>query len=112
MCSSDLLDRPFALTDATFARVIAEAGIPVIVDFYADWCGPCRMMAPEMDAFAATHVGRVFVTKVDTDRNQATAGQFGIRSIPTVIRFDGGAKVAEQAGAMRLPQIEAFAGVR
>ena len=106
-----LLDRPFPLTDASFARVMAEAGIPVVVDFYADWCGPCKMMAPEMDAFAVKHAGRVFAAKLDTDRNQATATLFNVRSIPTVIRFDGGKKVAEQAGAMRLPQIEAFAGV-
>ena len=98
-------------TDANFKSEVLDSDKLSIVDFWAEWCGPCRMMAPEMDAFAAKHLGRVFVAKVDTDRNQATAGQFGIRSIPTVIKFDGGAKVAEQAGAMRLPQIEAFAGV-
>jgi thioredoxin 2 len=106
-----LLDRPFPLTDETFARVIAEAGIPVLVDFYADWCGPCKMMAPEFDAFATRHAGRVFVAKLDTDRNQATSQQFGIRGIPTLIRFEGGAKTNEQSGFIRLPDIERFAGV-
>lgn len=106
-----LLDRPFPLTDATFARVIADAGIPVIVDFYADWCGPCKAMAPELDSFAGKHAGSVLVAKLDTDRNQATAQKFNIRGIPTMIRFSSGAKTAEQSGAMRLPEIEKFAGV-
>ncbi len=106
-----LLDRPFALTDATFARVIEEAGIPVVVDFHADWCGPCKMMAPEFDAFASKFAGRVFAAKLDTDRNQETAQRFNVRGIPTMIRFEGGAKTAEQSGAVRLPDIERFAGV-
>lgn len=106
-----LLDRPFPLTDATFARVIAEAGIPVIVDFYADWCGPCKAMAPELDSFARKHAGSAFVGKLDTDRNQATAQQFNIRGIPTMIRFASGAKTTEQSGALRLAEIEKFAGV-
>ena len=106
-----LLDRPLPLTDDTFARVIAEAGIPVVVDFYADWCGPCKVMAPELDAFASKHAGAVLVAKLDTDRNPATAQQFGIRGIPTIIRFAAGAKTAEQSGALRLPEIEKFAGL-
>ena len=104
-----LLDRPFPLTDETFERVIAEAGIPVIVDFYADWCGPCRVMAPEMDTFAANHAGEQFAAKLDTDRSPVTAQRFDVRSIPTVMRFEAGAKTAERAGAMRLAEIEAFA---
>ncbi|MEA3246609.1 MAG: thioredoxin [Gemmatimonadota bacterium] len=106
-----LLDRPFALGDETFDRVIAEAGVPVLVDFYADWCGPCKMMAPEMDAFASKHVGAVLTAKLDTDRNQVTAQKFGIRGIPTLIRFADGKKAAEQSGAMRLADIERFAGL-
>lgn len=106
-----LLDRPFPLTDATFDRVVKEAGIPVVVDFYADWCGPCKIMAPDMDAFAARHAGTYFAAKLDTDRSPLTAQRFAVRSIPTVIRFERGAKTAERAGAMRLAEIEAFAGV-
>jgi thioredoxin 2 len=106
-----LLDRPFNLSDDSFERVIAEATVPVLVDFYADWCGPCKMMAPDLDAFAAKHAGRVFTAKLDTDRNQVTARRFNIMSIPTSIRFEAGAKVAEHAGAMRLAEIERFAGV-
>jgi len=106
-----LLDRPIALSDETFDRVVAESGVPVLVDFYADWCGPCKMMAPEMDAFAAKHAGAVLTAKLDTDRNQVTAQKFGIRGIPTLIRFADGRKTAEQSGAMRLADIERFAGV-
>ena len=106
-----LLDRPFPLTDDTFGRVIESAEIPVVVDFYADWCGPCKTMAPDMDAFAAKHVGRVLTAKLDTDRNQVTAQQFGIRGIPTIMRFAAGAKTAEQSGAIKLAEIERFAGV-
>lgn len=106
-----LLDRPFPLTDASFSRVIAEAGIPVLVDFYADWCGPCKAMAPAMDAFASKHAGKVFVAKLDTDRNPVTAQFHNIRGIPTLMRFADGKKTAEQSGAVRLPDIERFSGL-
>ena len=106
-----LLDRPFSLSDASFDRVIAEAGVPVVVDFYADWCGPCKMMAPDMDAFALKYAGRVLVAKLDTARNQVTAQRFAIRGIPTLMRFADGKKTAEQSGAIRLPDIERFAGI-
>jgi thioredoxin 2 len=107
-----LLDRPFALSDATFDQVVRDAQLPVVVDFYADWCGPCRMMAPEMDTFASKHAGRYLTAKVDTDRSPAISSRFNIRSIPTTVLFDRGAKVAEHAGAMRLPEIERFAGAQ
>lgn len=106
-----LLDRPFPLSDASFDRVIEEAGLPVVVDFYADWCGPCKVMAPEMDAFASKHVGAVLVAKLDTDRNPVTAQRFAIRGIPTLMRFADGKKTAEQSGAVRLADIERLAGL-
>ncbi len=80
--------------------------VPVLVDFYADWCGPCKMMAPFVDQLAAKYVGRALVAKLDTDRAQRTAMQFQIRSIPTVIVFKGGRPVAQQMGAVPLPALE------
>ncbi|HEX8904900.1 MAG TPA: thioredoxin [Longimicrobiaceae bacterium] len=95
-----LLDRPLALSDASFERVIADAQVPVLVDFYADWCGPCKTVAPIMDELARARMGSVLVTKLDTDRNQMVARHFQIASIPTVMVFKGGKPVAKQIGAL------------
>src|SRR5436853_7399638 len=73
-----LLDRPIKLDDDTFQRTIQEAEVPVLVDFYADWCGPCKMMAPFVDEIAREYVGRALVAKLDTDRAPTTAQQFTI----------------------------------
>jgi thioredoxin 2 len=96
-----LLDRPLALTDDTFARTIAESDLPVLVDFYADWCGPCKMMAPFVDEIARETQGKALVTKLDTDRAQQTAGGFGIRGIPTTIVFKDGKEAVRRVGAMQ-----------
>ncbi len=104
-----LLDRPVKLDDATFARTIADSEIPVVVDFYADWCGPCRMMAPAVDDLAAQQLGRVLVAKLDTDRSPVTAQAFRVTSIPTMIRFSGGKEEKRVAGAMPLPALVQFA---
>jgi thioredoxin 2 len=103
-----LLDRPLTLSDADFERVIADAQVPVLVDFYADWCGPCKMVAPIMDELARSRLGSVLVAKLDTDRNQQTAQRFQIASIPTVMVFKGGAPVARQVGALPRPGYEAL----
>ena len=105
-----LLDRPFPLTDETFQRTIESAELPVLVDFYADWCGPCKMMAPDVDALAREQQGKVLVAKLDTDRNQQTAGAFQIRGIPTVIVFRGGKEVKRQSGAVRKAVLEQLIG--
>ena len=103
-----LLDRPIKLDDETFQRTIDEAGVPVLVDFYADWCGPCKMMAPFVDEIAAKYMGRMLVAKVDTDRAQKAAAPFGIRGIPTTIIFKNGKPFAQKTGAMPLPALEEF----
>jgi len=103
-----LLDRPLKLDDESFARTVAESQVPVFVDFYADWCGPCKMMAPSVDALAAKYTGKAIIAKLDTDRAPVTAQQFGIRGIPTSIVFSGGKELKRASGALPLPQLEAM----
>jgi len=105
-----LLDRPLAVTDAEFGRVIADAEVPVLVDFYADWCGPCKTMAPMLDQLARDRMGEVLVAKLDTDRNPNTSMQFGIRSIPTLIVFQGGREVGREMGAVPRQRLDALLG--
>lgn len=95
-----LLDRPVPVTDQDLERVVKESDVPVVVDFYADWCGPCKFMAPVLDDVAREQVGRVLITKLDTDRHPASAVRYGIRGIPTLIVFKGGTEVARQVGAV------------
>lgn len=109
-----MLERPVTLTDDTFSRTLKESDVPVFVDFYADWCGPCRMMAPAVDALAANARGKALVAKLNTDHSSTTAGGFNIRGIPTVIVFQNGTEVVRQSGALPLEglkQLLAKAGV-
>ena len=102
------LDRPMRLTDAEFDRVVADSPVPVLVDFYADWCGPCKMMAPVLDQAARERTGSVLVAKVDTDASPAVSQRFGIRSIPTLVAFRGGREVARELGAVPKPRLDAL----
>ena len=101
-----LIDRPIRLDDESFARTIADSELPVLVDFYADWCGPCKVMAPAVDQLAASHQGRLLVAKLDTDRAPRTAQSFNIRGIPTVIVFEGGREAKRVTGAVPLQELE------
>ncbi len=87
--------KPQSVTDADFAANVLESGQPVLVDFWADWCGPCKMIAPVVDELADEYEGKFSFTKLDVDANPQTAMQFGVRSIPTLLLFKDG-KVAEQ----------------
>jgi thioredoxin 2 len=101
-----LLDRPWPLTEDTFDRTIRESEIPVLVDLYADWCAPCKMMAPFVDEIAAAHQGRALVAKLNTDLAQRTTAGLGIRGIPTVIVYRAGREVARQTGAVGRQKLE------
>jgi thioredoxin 2 len=102
------LDRPIAVSDATFDRVITDTTVPVLVDFYADWCGPCKIMAPLLDDVANRRAGQMLVLKLDTDQNPATGQRFGIRGIPTLIAFRGGKEVSRRVGAVPAAELENF----
>lgn len=92
--------RPLALTTATFDLHVSRSDIPVLVDFWAPWCGPCRMMAPAFEEAAQRMEPGARFAKLNTDEAQEIAGRYGIRSIPTLIVFKGGREIARQPGAM------------
>ena len=93
-----LLDRPVKVGGEDFDRVVLGSEAPVLVDFYADWCAPCKYVAPLMDELAQTHEGTLLVVKVDTDQAPDVSQQFEIRSIPTVILFKSGEEVGRSVG--------------
>ena len=93
-------------TDATFESDVLSSEVPVLVDFWAEWCGPCRMMGPTVDQVATDYAGKVKVGKVDVDINQGVAARYGIRGIPTLLLFKGGKVVDQKVGAIGKPEFQ------
>lgn len=87
-------------TDAAFDADVLSAETPVLVDFWAEWCGPCRMIGPTVDAIADDYAGKVKVGKLNVDENMGTASRYNVRGIPTLLLFKGGKVVAQQVGAV------------
>ncbi len=95
------------LSDASFETEILKSDIPALVDFWAVWCGPCKQIAPSVEALASEYQGKVKVAKMDIDHHQATPQKYGIRSIPTLLVFKGGQVVGQIVGAVPRAKIEA-----
>ncbi len=95
---------PVAVTDAEFEKVVLKSQIPVLVDFWAVWCGPCRMIAPYVEELAKEYGGRALIVKMDTDANPQTPMKYGIMGIPTLIVFKDGKEVGRQVGVPRQPK--------
>ena len=96
------------INDADFESVVVNSDIPVLLDFWAPWCGPCKMIAPVLDELAPEFAGKVKIVKMNVDDNQSTPAQFGVRSIPTLLLIKNGQVVATQVGALPKTQLANF----
>ena len=96
------------LSDASFEAEVLQAGTTVLVDYWAEWCGPCKMIAPILDEVAGTYQGKVTIAKMNVDENREIPAKFGIRGIPTLMLFKNGELAATKVGAMSKAQLTAF----
>ena len=96
------------VTDDTFEQEVLKSAGPVLVDYWAEWCGPCKMIAPILDEIAADYAGRVIVAKMNVDENPRTPMKFNVRGIPTLILFKDGRAEGQKIGAVRKPDVAAF----
>lgn len=95
-----------AVSDDSFEADVLKAGGPVLVDFWAEWCGPCKQISPALDQIASEHSGKITVAKVNIDENPMTPGKYGVRGIPTLMIFNNGELVSTKVGAMAKGKIE------